>query len=76
MTNHPNGSSREFPYRVTGDFTRMVYSRHMSLTAAKEAARILSSKWGASHAGSEPAVEQMTPSGWSVVSSYNFGAEA
>jgi hypothetical protein len=49
MTNHPNGSSREFPYRVTGDFTRMVYSRHMSLTAAKEAARILSSKWGASH---------------------------
>jgi hypothetical protein len=75
MTNNPNRSSREFSYRVTGDFMRMVYSRHTSLEAAKKAARALSSRWGVSHAGSEPAVEEMTPSGWNVVSSYNFGAE-
>jgi hypothetical protein len=73
MTNHPNRSRREFTYRVTGDFMRLVYSRHETEDAAMRAARVLSRKWGVSHLGSEPRVERLAADGWVDVCGFNFG---
>jgi hypothetical protein len=54
-------------YRVTGDFDRMTYSEHSTLAAAQREAKALTQKWGKSHPGSEPRVEQLTGSGWVLV---------
>lgn len=54
-------------YRVTGDFNRMTYSEHKTLSAAIKAAKALAKKWGKSHPGSEPRVERSTDEGWTVV---------
>jgi len=43
-------------YAVTGDHSRMVYSRHRTEAAALAAAQGLARKWGYSHPGSEPRV--------------------
>ena len=43
-------------YAVTGDFQRMIYSRHHTRLAAERACRALAAKWGPSHPGSEPRV--------------------
>jgi hypothetical protein len=67
MTNHPNRSQTEKPYRVTGDHKRMVYSRHDSPEAAIRAAHALAAKWGWSHPGSEPIAECLTESGWMAI---------
>lgn len=45
-----------FTHRVTGDHSRMTYSRHRSLHAAIRAARSLDRAFGQSHTGSEPQV--------------------
>jgi len=45
-----------YRYAVTGDFDRMVYSRHRTLAAAERACRALAARWGRSHPGSEPRV--------------------
>lgn len=52
-SNHTNAK----PYVVTGDHTRMVYSRHSTYAAACRACAALARKWGWSHPGSEPLVE-------------------
>lgn len=57
-------------YRVTGDFSRMVYSTHATIEAARRYAKMLAKKWGVSHVGSEPSVERLTESGWIVVESF------
>lgn len=46
----------KFNYAVTGDFSRVIYSRHHTLEAAQRACRALAAKWGALHLGSEPRV--------------------
>jgi hypothetical protein len=46
----------KFTHAVTGDFDRMIYSRHTSFSAAERARRALAAKWGRSHPGSEPRV--------------------
>ena len=43
-------------YHVTGDHSRMVYSRHTTEQAALRAARALARRWGWSHPGAEPQV--------------------
>lgn len=48
------GRSRR--YAVTGDFSRLVYSRHRTRAAAERARAKLARKWGWSHPGSEPRV--------------------
>jgi ribosomal protein L20A (L18A) len=61
-------------FRVTGDFTRMVYSEHSSEQAALKAARALSRRWGVSHLGSEPRVERLSDEkGWVDVAGFNAG---
>ncbi len=49
----------KYKYAVTGDFDRMVYSRHATRAAAERACRALAAKWGHSHPGSEPAVIEL-----------------
>ena len=44
------------PYIVTGDYSRLVYSRHATEAAALRAARRLARRWGWSHPGAEPQV--------------------
>lgn len=56
-----------YPYRVTGDFSRLVYSRHSTEAAAVAAARRLARNWGWSHPGSEPVVQRLTADGWVCV---------
>ncbi|HEY3220315.1 MAG TPA: hypothetical protein VGJ80_06265 [Gemmatimonadales bacterium] len=56
-----------YPYRVTGDHMRLVYSHHRTLAAALRACRALTRKWGWSHPGAEPLVEQDTPRGWRII---------
>lgn len=51
--------SNQFSFAVTGDFDRMVYSRHKTRAAAERACRGLAAKWGHSHPGSEPRVIQL-----------------
>lgn len=63
----------ECTYRVTGDFSRMVYSRHHTEDAALKAAAALSRKWGWSHPGSEPRVERLTDTGWADVRGFQAG---
>jgi hypothetical protein len=46
-------------YAVTGDHSRLVYSRHVSRSSAERACRALARKWGWSHPGSEPRVVQI-----------------
>jgi hypothetical protein len=58
-----------YEYRVTGDNSRMTYSRHRTLDAALRSARNLAQKWGWSHPGAEPRAEKLTGNGWEVVSS-------
>lgn len=48
--------TNDMKYAVTGDFSRLVYSRHSSLGAAQKARQKLARKWGYSHPGSEPRV--------------------
>jgi hypothetical protein len=63
MTNHPN-RTLEANYRVTGDFSRMVYSQHRSEAAAWRGAKALVRKWGVSHPGSEPRVQRQENGSW------------
>lgn len=49
-------TTKPFRFAVTGDFSRMVYSRHRTEAAAKRACAALAAKWGPSHPGSEPRV--------------------
>lgn len=49
-------TATERKYAVTGDFDRMIYSRHMTKNLAENAAKKLAKKWGKSHPGSEPRV--------------------
>lgn len=52
---------------VTGDFSRMIYSRHCTRAAAEKACKALAKKWGYSHLGSEPRVVEVgaiMPAGW------------
>jgi hypothetical protein len=59
----PQTRSRDMttPYRyaVTGDFSRLVYSRHRTRAAADRACRALAARWGWSHPGSEPRVVEL-----------------
>lgn len=48
-----------YRYAVTGDHSRLVYSRHCTEAAARRAARSLARKWGASHPGSEPRIVEI-----------------
>ncbi len=58
----------QHPYRVTGDFSRLVYSKHRRADAAVKQAKKLTAKWerehGVNHSGSEPAAEEQTSTGW------------
>ena len=54
-------------YRVTGDYTRLVYSHHSTQEAAHRAAQALSNKWGETISASAPAVERRTDTGWEHV---------
>ena len=51
---------RTYLWAVTGDFSRMVYSRHITQGAAEKSCAALAAKWrreyGWIHPGSEPAV--------------------
>ena len=53
MKNH------KYPWGVTGDFARLVYSRHSTRALAERAAKRLARKWGESHPGSEPRVVEL-----------------
>ena len=53
-TTRPN--PRRGQYAVTGDHSRLVYSRHACLLSAQAAARRLNRAWGVSHPGAEPRV--------------------
>lgn len=57
-------ASTNLIYRVTGDFNRLVYSRHASAAAAVRAAKKLARRWGWSHSGSEPIAEYWDSSEW------------
>ena len=57
--NSSNPDRARYVYAVTGDFSRMIYSRHRTLVAASRAARALSKMWGWSHPGSEPQVVRL-----------------
>ena len=46
---------------VTGDFRRLVYSRHKTKLLAEAALLRLSRRWGWSHPGSEPRVVEVPP---------------
>ena len=47
---------QHYTHAVTGDFSRLVYSRHRTAEAAERAAQSLARQWGWSHPGSEPRV--------------------
>lgn len=55
--------TKTYSHAVTGDFSRLVYSRHRSYAAARRAAQALARKWGPSHLGAEPRVVEISDSG-------------
>lgn len=61
----------KFGFRVTGDFSRMVYSNHRTELAAVRAEKALNRKWGNEYGGqvdaSRARAERLTENGWEPI---------